>query len=285
MAKFQFLKSSSSGVLSGFLAAAALSLSSSFSAYSFAQDHDSNHTTDTASQITENGPDKSAIRLVEADDVKYINHFHLAYIQTSSSAMNSIIERGMTALKDKLIEATNVEPAGVVGLDPEQDELSYFRVIYWPVMNDANRLSDQARQKIQDYINGGGVILFDVQGGDFTLLRRLLNEFGTRPLVPLDSEHSLNKSFYLLPNLPGHSNYGTVWVERSDNQGQERPSSVIIGSRNWALAWAGTPGNENSRERELALRSGANLVLYALTGDYKSDQVHAPAIIERLGLD
>jgi hypothetical protein len=33
----------------------------------------------------------------------------------------------------------------------------------------------------------------------------------------------------------------------------------------------------------MATRFGVNLVLYALTGNYKSDQVHAPAVLERLG--
>ena len=31
------------------------------------------------------------------------------------------------------------------------------------------------------------------------------------------------------------------------------------------------------------LRFGINLVMYVLTGNYKSDQVHVPAILERLG--
>ena len=38
-----------------------------------------------------------------------------------------------------------------------------------------------------------------------------------------------------------------------------------------------------ARQREMAHRFGVNLVMYALTGNYKSDQVHVPAILERLG--
>jgi hypothetical protein len=41
------------------------------------------------------------------------------------------------------------------------------------------------------------------------------------------------------------------------------------------------PGGE--RQREQAFRFGINLVMYTLTGNYKADQVHLPAIIERLG--
>ena len=73
--------------------------------------------------------------------------------------------------------------------------------------------------------------------------------------------------------------------------GNDRVSSLVIGGNDWAAAWATdemhkplvlpTPGG--ARQRELAYRFGINLVMYALTGNYKSDQVHIPAILERLG--
>src|SRR5262249_7702839 len=68
-------------------------------------------------------------------------------------------------------------------------------------------------------------------------------------------------------------------------------ATVIIGSNDYAAAWAvdnqgralhaAVPGGE--QQREMAYRFGINLVMYALTGNYKSDQVHVPAILERLG--
>ena len=48
-----------------------------------------------------------------------------------------------------------------------------------------------------------------------------------------------------------------------------------------ALATAAVPGGEVQREMEF--RAGVNLVMYALTGNYKADQVHVPALLERLG--
>ena len=36
-------------------------------------------------------------------------------------------------------------------------------------------------------------------------------------------------------------------------------------------------------QREMAFRFGINLVMYALTGNYKTDLVHAPALLQRLG--
>ena len=69
-------------------------------------------------------------------------------------------------------------------------------------------------------------------------------------------------------------------------------SPVLIGGNAWAEAWAlddnGLPmfsigsGFEGERQREMANRFGVNLVMYVLTGNYKSDQVHVPALLERL---
>jgi hypothetical protein len=66
---------------------------------------------------------------------------------------------------------------------------------------------------------------------------------------------------------------------------------VIIGGNDWAAAWAVrvdgspiadvVPGGE--RQRELAYRFGVNLVMYAFTGNYKADQIHVPALLQRLG--
>jgi hypothetical protein len=66
---------------------------------------------------------------------------------------------------------------------------------------------------------------------------------------------------------------------------------VIIGANDWAAAWATDGSGRNpyatipggARQRVLAYRFGVNLVMYALTGNYKGDQVHVPAILQRLG--
>jgi hypothetical protein len=68
---------------------------------------------------------------------------------------------------------------------------------------------------------------------------------------------------------------------------------VVIGGNDWAAAWAlderGQPvlpvgrGFAGNRQREMAVRFGINLVMHVLTGNYKSDQVHVPALLDRLG--
>lgn len=67
-------------------------------------------------------------------------------------------------------------------------------------------------------------------------------------------------------------------------------SGVVIGAHDWASAWAVGPDGASTapvdggeRQREMARRFGINLAMYALTGNYKADQVHIPDILERLG--
>ena len=60
----------------------------------------------------------------------------------------------------------------------------------------------------------------------------------------------------------------------------EPPSAWAVDTTGRPL-YAVVPGGE--RQRELAYRVGVNLVMYALTGNYKADQVHIPFILERLG--
>mgnify|MGYP001798625465 CR=1 FL=1 len=68
---------------------------------------------------------------------------------------------------------------------------------------------------------------------------------------------------------------------------------VVIGANDWAAAWAikqdGVPmfpvgrGAGGAQQRELAFRFGVNLIMHVMTGNYKSDQVHVPALLDRLG--
>jgi hypothetical protein len=110
-------------------------------------------------------------------------------------------------------------------------------------------------------------------------------------LAPLTSAHVLAHAFYLLSDFPGRFDGDTVWVQQAQDRSNDSVSPVIVGSNDWAAAWAQDddgrplyaviPGGQ--RQRTLAFRFGVNLVMYALTGNYKGDQVHVPAILERLG--
>ncbi len=111
------------------------------------------------------------------------------------------------------------------------------------------------------------------------------------PLAPLTTAHVLARAFYLLQDFPGRYAGDTVWVQRDQDRSNDSVSPVIIGAHDWAAAWAIDAEGRNpyatipggARQRTLAYRFGVNLVMYALTGNYKGDQVHVPAMLERLG--
>jgi hypothetical protein len=149
-------------------------------------------------------------------------------------------------------------------------------------------------ENAKSYLRNGGTILFDTRdqsGADAFGFRELAEALALPALVPVDANHVLTRSFYLLREFPGRWTGGQIWVEKAGERVNDGVSPVIAGSHDWAAAWAMdeaqrplfavVPGGE--QQREMAFRFGINLVMYTLTGNYKADQVHMPAIIRRLG--
>ncbi len=221
---------------------------------------------------------------------------HLAYVITDQPAVDRISKAGLRGLSLILDQRTAVEPAEPLGVDLAGDELSVFPLLYWPITRQQRPPAPRVVRKLNAYLANGGTILFDTRdqggtvGGD-TLLRRLAHDLNLPPLVPVPPDHVLTKAFYLMQEFPGRWAGGTLWVEEPNSRLNDGVSAVIVGGNDWAAAWAIdevgrplhaiVPGGE--LQREMAYRFGVNLVMYALTGNYKADQVHVPAILERLG--
>ena len=162
----------------------------------------------------------------------------------------------------------------------------------------------------------GGTVLFDTRDaieappGDngaaqtpgMQTLREILSSLDVPELEPVPREHVLTKTFYLLRDFPGRFNAGQTWVEtlprEDDDEAASRParggdgvSPIIITSNDLAGAWAIRPDGQpmlpltpgEPRQREFAFRAGVNIVMYTLTGNYKADQVHAPALHRTVG--
>ncbi len=223
---------------------------------------------------------------------------HLAYVRTGVPRVDATSQAGLQGLSLVLNQRTAVEVPPPLGLDIEKDELAFFPLLYWPVTAEQAAPSDEALRRLNAYLKNGGTILFDTRdqsgGSDSTgneRLRALVHGLDVPPLMPVPPDHVLTKAFYLMQDFPGRWTGGALWVEQSEGRVNDGVSSVIIGGNDWAAAWAiddlgrpmfaAVPGGE--RQREMAYRFGVNLVMYALTGNYKSDQVHVPAILERLG--
>ncbi len=238
-----------------------------------------------------------------------------AYVITGDNAADTVSRQGLQGLNKFLTAKTAVEPGEPFGVNIVTDEIAFFPILYWPVLSNAQPLADAVLAKIDAYMKQGGMIVFDTRdyglGGasgtnalrnqDGTALQRLLGRLDIPRLEPVPETHVLTKSFYLLRSFPGRWDGGQLWVEAESaeekaDQGRKARradgvSSILVTSNDLAAAWAlddrtrpiypTVPGGE--AQREMAFRTGVNIVMYALTGNYKADQVHVPALLERLG--
>lgn len=236
-------------------------------------------------------------RADDAQAVKVTEETYLAHVRTGDQMVDDTARAGLEALVEVLNRRTAVETAGAVMVDLEADELSFYPLLYWPVSASQTALSDRARERVNDYLRNGGTILIDTRdnafgyGGGARPLQGLADGLDIPPLAPIPPDHVLAKSFYLLNDFPGRQIGSELWVEAREGTTNDGVSPVIVGGNDWASAWAQDrrgqpmfaviPGGE--RQREMAYRFGVNVVMYALTGNYKADQVHVPVILERLG--
>jgi len=259
----------------------------------------------------------SAQGIPKADVPQSALETKLAYVVTGNSEVDTISKAGLAGLTLFLAQRTALEPGDPIGLDIAHDELAFYPLIYWPVVPGAPRPSDAALKRIDTYMKDGGTVLFDTRdavvaplgpGGEtrspgMLELRNILSSLDIPELEPVPRDHVLTKTFYLLRNFPGRFDSGSLWVEalpaaNEDDETSGRParggdgvSSIIISSNDFAGAWATRSDGQpmlpmvegEPRQRELAFRAGVNIVMYTLTGNYKADQVHVPALLERLG--
>ncbi|MEL6475980.1 MAG: DUF4159 domain-containing protein [Pseudomonadota bacterium] len=234
----------------------------------------------------------------------------LGYVRTGLPRVDDVSEAAMRGLGLALTARTSVEPGPPVGVVPASDPLNLYPVLYWPLVG-GNSLGAEALDNLAGYLAGGGLLLIDTQNGasgfsgaSAVEMRRIARALNLPALAPVDGDHVLTRAFYLLDRFPGRWRGGRIWAEAPPpddgiardpsvpqfDRVDDNVSPVVVGSADWASAWAVDEGGffmfpigrSGERQREMALRFGVNLVLYALTGNYKSDQVHAPAVLERL---
>lgn len=236
----------------------------------------------------------------------------LGYVETGDAQVDAVSKAGLQGLSDVLWQRTSVEPEAPIGVDIEKDELAFFPFLYWPVTTGQRLPSATAYAKLNDYLRSGGMILFDTRDGDLSpgtspeaqQLQRIAAGLDIPPLETVPADHVLTRTFYLLQDFPGRFQGTPVWVEAAPpdaEQAEGMPfrnlndgvTPVVIGGNDWASSWAVDDngmwmfpvgrGFAGERQREMAYRFGVNLVMHVLTGNYKSDQVHVPALLERLG--
>ncbi len=214
------------------------------------------------------------------------NGVKLAYLKTNDAANNAIMMRGLENLQIALNARTSVQAGPIIGLDASNDELALYPIIYWRLGNNPMPQSPIAQQRLNQFMRNGGLLFIDTRGAGLNqnLARQnvqiALSGLVVPPLEQVTQDHVLAKSFYLLYGFPGNFQNAKLWAQSRASlsaSANDGVSPIVIGDGDYALAW-GTLGHQN---RNSALNVGINIYLYALTGQYKADQVHVPAILER----
>ncbi len=250
---------------------------------------------------------------LRADDIESALVTRLAYVKTGNIEADETSSSGLATLSTVLTIRTALEPGDPIGVDLEKDELVFYPILFWTMTPDRPMPSSAAIARINAYMKQGGTVVFDTRDAltentnaispETRRLRAILSAIDVPELEPVPRAHVVTKSFYLLNNFSGRYNTGKTWIEAlpletSSQRAENRParagdrvSPIIITSNDLLGAWAvnndGKPRYpllvNDERTREFSLRGGVNLVMYALTGNYKSDQVHVDDLLKRLG--
>ena len=244
-----------------------------------------------------------SVQAQEDDTAKLTSMTRLAYVRTGLRDVDDMSRAGLVGLGLVLEQRTTIETGDPVAVDLYSDDLALFPLVYWPISPEHPRIPGEAITHLDDYMHHGGLVLIDTgdaarmlpgqtaAGPGELRLQTILHDLDIPPLEPVPQDHVLTRSFYLLQDFPGRFTGRPVWVDQTPSGINDGVASMIVGSNDWAGAWATdeygrsllpvVPGGE--RQREMARRFGVNVVMYALTGNYKTDQVHVPALLERLG--
>jgi Domain of unknown function (DUF4159)/Aerotolerance regulator N-terminal len=222
----------------------------------------------------------------------------LAYIRTGDAATDARAKAGLEGLSRVLAARTSVEPGAIVGVDPSATDLALFPILYWLLPDRPIETSAESARALDRYMKSGGVLFVDSRGAGReptaarAIARAALRGLEAPPLETVPEGHVLTKSFYILRGFPGRYQNAKLWVETAASaaaSANDGVSPLIVGDGDWASAWANAPPSvqygeysQSQRNQEIAARVGVNIVLYALTGNYKADQVHFETLLKRL---
>lgn len=174
-------------------------------------------------------------------------------------------------------------------VDPESKDLFEEPLVVWIGTGEAPPFSDAAIKQLRRFLRAGGTLFIDDASPDdafdASVRRELARIWPDRALAPVDPDHTLFRTFFLI-----NESVGRVRRERQFEGISFDDRSPVLYGRNdlfgafgrdnlggWLLPVV--PGG--NVQREWAFRVGVNLVMYATCINYKRDQVHTTAILRR----
>jgi hypothetical protein len=225
----------------------------------------------------------------------------LAYVRTGDEGSDRLARKGLTAVSLLADQETAAKLGAPAGVTPGRDPLLLYPLLYWRITSATPPPDAAACRALTGFMASGGLLVADTDGGGAgdagsgagfdpgarTALKRALACLPVPPLRPLTSHDTLAHTFYLAKAFPGRFAGAPVYIAAAGGQDADGVSPLVIGTDDWASAWAGDAagttllpgGGTQLRDADWF---GVNLVMYALTGTYKSDQLQIPAILRRL---
>ena len=199
----------------------------------------------------------------------------------------------VTPLMEELMLRTSVEAASV----PRQVNLTDRDLFNYPFLYITGKyefepFTTDEIETLRLFLSYGGFLLIDDSlgqqgyGFDKSIRREMQRVFPGNEFKRLPSGHAALKSYYLLRRIGG------VRIVSPTLEGLTVGSStpVIYCQNDLGGAWerdqlgkwtnACTPGGEEQRKD--AFHLGINLIIYAMTENYKEDLIHVPFIRKRL---
>ena len=181
---------------------------------------------------------------------------------------------------------------GLLQIELSHPNLYQYPFIYMAGSEGFGIFSTNELQRLRNYLSYGGFLLVDDNSSntnskfDISVRKMISALFPQVPLKKISRDHSIFRSFYLIDRVYGRKQVNS-YLEGINIKGR----TVLVYSTNdlggaWARdklgQWTYDIIGGGSRQRQLAIRLGVNIVMYALTLDYKKDMVHLPIILERL---
>lgn len=198
---------------------------------------------------------------------------------------------GLVRIAWELASRTSVEVlpevVDVSATDPKLFELPF---LYFGSDTVVPAFSEAEVAALRRWLTWGGFLLADCNSPedgavDASIRAQLQRLLPQAPLERVPQEHVLFKTYYLLDHPAGRTQT-TPFLEM---QRLGKRAAVVASRNDLAGAWARdasgswqlevVPGGEF--QREVALRTGVNVLMYAVCLDYKDDAVHLRHILDR----
>jgi hypothetical protein len=178
-------------------------------------------------------------------------------------------------------------------LTPDSKEVFSHPFLYMAGRDAFAPFTEEERENLRAFLESGGTLLVEDSSGhegggfDQAFREEVRQWFPKRSLRRLPSGHTVFRSFYLVRQVGGrrmvHPFLEGVQI------GDVTP--LIYCQNDLGGAWEKDPAGNwvnncepgGEAQRRDAFKLGVNLVLYALTANYKQDKIHLPFIKRRVG--